>query len=419
LASAVGPYPITTGVSATSAAGEIYRLVTTDGTLTVTPRPLTITADDQRKTYGDSIAFAGTEFSTLPGQLVNGDQVTSVALASLGAPRTAPVAETPYTISVGDAKGAGLGNYTIAFESGQLAVTPKQLIVSADNNIKIFGDELVFAGTEFTTEGLVNGDKVTRVRLDSAGAPVGASVEGSPYPIIASDAQVTSNGALNYAISYEPGSLVVAERPVEEFNAGLRLSFATDLANPSDVIEISATEGFEGASGGPTLGTGENAVAEEQDTLAFVERLSSDLEARIEACAPSLREIDPFLGCVRDALADYARELDTHILELPEPLRVVSAVIQQSARQIEGVRADAARRIAAATSDEEIRAIEREAAARAGAAVETAVVEIRKAIALIRAEDDPQLASLQAEQGATITTALQNVEAELAQAVGL
>ena len=83
------------------------------------------------------------------------------------------------------------------------------------------------------------------------------------------------------------------------------------------------------------------------------------------------------------------------------------------------MRADAARRIAAATSDEEIRAIEREAAARASAAVQTAVVEIRKAIELIRAEDDPQLASLQAEQGAAITTALQNVEDELAQAVGL
>ena len=65
------------------------------------------------------------------------------------------------------------------------------------------------------------------------------------------------------------------------------------------------------------------------------------------------------------------------------------------------------------------RAIEREAAAQAGAAVQTAVVEIRKAIELLRAEDDPQLASLQVEQGTTITAALQNVEDELARAVGL
>ena len=51
--------------------------------------------------------------------------------------------------------------------------------------------------------------------------------------------------------------------------------------------------------------------------------------------------------------------------------------------------------------------------------MQTAVVEIRKAIELIRAEDDPQLASLQSRQGAAITAALQNVEDELSQAVGL
>ena len=51
--------------------------------------------------------------------------------------------------------------------------------------------------------------------------------------------------------------------------------------------------------------------------------------------------------------------------------------------------------------------------------MQTAVVEIRKAIELIRAEDDPQLASLQIPQGAAITAALQNVEDELTQAVGL
>ena len=118
---------------------------------------------------------------------------------------------------------------------------------------------------------------------------------------------------------------------------------------------------------------------------------------------------------------DEARqsELDSRILDLPPPLRQVSAVIRQSASQIEGVRADAARRIALATSDAEIAAIQREATLRAGAALETAIVEIRQAIGLIRAEDDPQLASLQTRQGTAITAALQNVEEELTRAVGL
>ena len=71
------------------------------------------------------------------------------------------------------------------------------------------------------------------------------------------------------------------------------------------------------------------------------------------------------------------------------------------------------------SSDAEIAAIQREATLRAGAALETAIVEIRQAIGLIRAEDDPQLASLQTRQGTAITAALQNVEEELTRAVGL
>ena len=91
--------------------------------------------------------------------------------------------------------------------------------------------------------------------------------------------------------------------------------------------------------------------------------------------------------------------IDGRILDLPEPLRQVSAVIRQSAGRIEGVRADAARRIASATTDAERAAIRREAAEQASAAMQAAVTEIDNAIDLIRAEDDPQLASLQVRAG--------------------
>ena len=42
---------------------------------------------------------------------------------------------------------------------------------------------MTFAGTEFTTSGLVNGDTVTGVTLTSAGAAATATVAGSPYDI--------------------------------------------------------------------------------------------------------------------------------------------------------------------------------------------------------------------------------------------
>jgi hypothetical protein len=91
-----------------------------DGVLTVTPRGgLTITANDGSKTYGDLYTF-GDDF-TVNG-LVNADAVSSVILASLGAPVDAAVG--PYAITASAAAGSGLGNYTISYVNGTLTVNP-------------------------------------------------------------------------------------------------------------------------------------------------------------------------------------------------------------------------------------------------------------------------------------------------------
>src|SRR5262249_34494246 len=74
------------------------------------------------KIYGETVTFAGTEFRTGAGQLVNGDTVSRVTLASAGAPATAPVAGSPYAITASAAVGTGLGNYTISYAPGQLTV---------------------------------------------------------------------------------------------------------------------------------------------------------------------------------------------------------------------------------------------------------------------------------------------------------
>ena len=68
---------------------------------------------------------------------------------------------------------------------------------------------------------------------------------------------------------------------------------------------------------------------------------------------------------------------------------------------------EAARKVRVARSFEEARS-----------AVRTAVAEVRKAIALIRA-DDPSVASAQVQQGDRIANALGSVETRLARAVGL
>jgi large repetitive protein len=66
---------------------------------------------------------------------------------------------------------------------------------------------LIFAGTEFTTSGLLNSDTVTSVTLESTGTRAAESVVLSPYKIFVGNAVGT--GLNNYTITYVPGELTV------------------------------------------------------------------------------------------------------------------------------------------------------------------------------------------------------------------
>ena len=60
-----------------------YTITYANGTLTVNPAALTITANNASKTYGQTATFAGTAFTA--SGLVNGDTVGSVTETSTGA----------------------------------------------------------------------------------------------------------------------------------------------------------------------------------------------------------------------------------------------------------------------------------------------------------------------------------------------
>jgi hypothetical protein len=172
----------------------------------VTPVPLTITASNESKVYGQTVTFAGTEFTT--AGLVNGDKVTSVTLSSSGAAAAATVAGSPYVITASNAVGSGLGNYSISYADGTLKVTPAALTITASNESKTYGDAFTpDGGTQFTAAGLGNGDSVSSVTLSSAGYAATAPVAGSPYVITASNA--VGSGLGNYSISYVNGTLTI------------------------------------------------------------------------------------------------------------------------------------------------------------------------------------------------------------------
>ncbi len=204
------PYAITvsSATGGTFTAGN-YSITYAPGALTVNQAALTVTANNQTKTYGQTVTFAGTEFTT--SALQNGEAVSSVSLASVGAVNTAHVAGSPYAITASSATGAGFtpGDYNINYVPGALTVNPAALTVTANSQAKTYGQTVTFAGTEFTTTALQNGEAVSSVSLVSTGAVNTAHVAGSPYAITASSATGAGFTPGDYNINYVPGALTV------------------------------------------------------------------------------------------------------------------------------------------------------------------------------------------------------------------
>ena len=185
-------------------ASHDYAIAFAPGTLTIGARALTISANPQTMTYGDT---APALTYTVGGQgLVHGDGLTG-ALSTV-ASSTANVGV--YAISQGTLFASP--NYLIvAFLGSRLTVAPRLLEVIADNQFKFVGRSLDLGATRFTTSGLVNADSVFGVTLTSDGAASSAGV--ATYPITPSNAK--GAGLSNYQIDYRaaPVGLKVEASP--------------------------------------------------------------------------------------------------------------------------------------------------------------------------------------------------------------
>jgi len=172
--------------------------------------PLTITASNLSKTYGQMLTFAGTEFNTTG--LVNGDNVTRATLSSAGAVPTASAASSPYSILISNAIGnSGLTNYNISYSAGQLTINPAPLTITANSTNKIVGETWTFAGTEFTASGLQNSETIGTVTLVSAGTV--STAPAGPYNIVPSAPVGGTFSQGNYSDIFVDGTLTVLGAP--------------------------------------------------------------------------------------------------------------------------------------------------------------------------------------------------------------
>jgi len=216
--SPIGTYPITCAIGSLNSNNYTFNFA--DGVLTILQKALTITAQNQGKTYGFTLNFTGSEFNS--SGLINADTVTSVTLTSAGAAAGAPNGSYPIVPSA--AVGTGLSNYSITYVNGTLTVGGNLLVITANDyvgaNAKTYGSTLTLPGTAFTYAlagggSLLPGESLDSVTLTSFGTPANAPV--GTYPIVPSNAVGT--GLNNYVIIYQNGQLEV-NRALLTFDPG-------------------------------------------------------------------------------------------------------------------------------------------------------------------------------------------------------
>lgn len=236
-----------TGISVTGVDALNYTANTAAVTAAnITPAPMTITAADLIKTYGQ---VANPTAFTQAG-LVNGETVGSVTETSAGTPASAPVLGSPYPITPSAATGGtfAASNYTISYVNGALTVAPAPMIITAANLSKTYGQ--VVTPTAFTQAGLVNGETVGSVTETSTGTPATAPVLGSPYAIVPSAASGGTFTPSNYVITYVNGLLTVLPAPMVITAVDLTKNFG-EVAVPTAFTQAGLVNGE--TVGGATL----------------------------------------------------------------------------------------------------------------------------------------------------------------------
>ncbi len=196
-----------------------YNVTTANGTLTVTPAPLTLTGNTFTRPYGTpNPAFT----STFVG-LLNGDTVT--VTYQTAATVNSPVGSYPITQTV---SGTVASNYNISANNGALNVVANgnSLVINVSSAARLYGaSNPAFSGT---VTGVMPGDNVI-VTYNTAATPASNSAS---YPIGAS---VSGTSASNYIATINPGNLAIA--PATSVTA---VATSTPTANAGAIVTFTA-----------------------------------------------------------------------------------------------------------------------------------------------------------------------------------
>ena len=179
----VGTYAITQG---TLSAGSNYSITFVSANLTITAKPITVTADAKSKVYGASDPIF-TYTSSDAGATFTGD------LSRIAGTNVGTYAITQGTLSAGS-------NYSITFVSANLTITAKPITVTADAKTKVYGA----SDPTFTYVSSDLGATFTGALSRNTGENVGT------YAIT----QGTLSAGSNYSITFVSANLAITVKAI-------------------------------------------------------------------------------------------------------------------------------------------------------------------------------------------------------------
>lgn len=175
----------------TLAAGPNYTLTYVGANLTITARPVTVTADARSKSYGD--VDPALTYQITAGSLAFSDAFTGALTREAGS----NVGE--YAIQRGSL--ALTGNYTLTYVGAMFRITPKAVTVTATaGQTKVYGN----ADPAFTYTSSETGLTFTGALGRAPGNPVGT------YAIN----QGNLSAGANYSITFVPATFSITARPI-------------------------------------------------------------------------------------------------------------------------------------------------------------------------------------------------------------
>ena len=224
------------------------------GSVAVSAAPLTVTASNASKVYGQTPTLS----SFTSSGLVNNETIGSVTGTSSGTAVTAGVVAGPYPITPSGATGGTFapGNYSISYVNGNLTVTPLPISVAAVSGASRVYDGSSNAGASLlTVTNAINGDTVGLIGdAVLASGEVGTQVLSGIAGLSVSNTNYTMVGATG------SGSVAI-EAPAPASNAptlantianAINIPANTQLPSPDLPSVSSPAAGNSNASGQPS-----------------------------------------------------------------------------------------------------------------------------------------------------------------------